>query len=135
MNTVNKLLKALNETITLEPDSWTISHQTVSGMRKWVSNIVPAELLMRSVKDSVNSLMTLNQDGNFYVKFPDEILSPDYGDNWGVTANYIEINNRAIAEMEGNLCRKGIMSSIKLLPAIPPSAKSWANCIILSQTQ
>ncbi len=133
MNTVNKLLKALNETITLEPDSWTISHQTVSGMRKWVSNIVPAELLMRSVKDSVNSLMTLNQDGNFYVKFPDEILSPDYGDNWGVTANYIEINNRAIAEMEGNLCRKGIMSSIKLLPAIPPSAKSWANCIILSQ--
>ena len=133
MNTVNKLLKALNETTTLEPDSWTISHQTVSGMRKWVSNIVPAELLMRSVKDSVNSLMTLNQDGNFYVKFPDEILSPDYGDNWGVTANYIEINNRAIAEMNGNLCRNGIMSSIKLLPAIPPSAKSWANCIILSQ--
>ena len=27
----------------------------------------------------------------------------------------------------------GILSCIKLLPAIPPSAKSWANCVIISQ--
>ena len=35
--------------------------------------------------------------------------------------------------MTGNICKNGLMSTIKLLPAIPPSAKSWANCIILSQ--
>ena len=133
MNTVNKLLKALNETTTLELDDWTIDKQFVSGMRKWIANIVPAELLNRSVKQAVESLDTLSQDGIFYKEFPDKIDTPDYGDNWGVTANYIEINNRAIAEMHGNLCKNGILSTIKLLPALPPSAKSWANCIILSQ--
>ena len=133
MNTVNKLLKSLDETIELEPDKFTQEHQFVSNMRKWIANIVPVELLSRSIKDSVNSLMTLNQDGNFYKTFPDNILSPDYGDNWGVHANYIEINNRAIAEMTGQDCRNGLFSTMKLLPAIPPSAKSWANCIILSQ--
>ena len=133
MNKVNKLLKALNEDILLSEDRWTKEHQFVSGMRKWVANIVPVELLIRSVKDAVNSLMTLNQDGNFYKTFPDKILTPDYGDNWGVSANYIEINNRAIAEMDKKCCRNGLLSAIKLLPAIPPSAKSWANCVILSQ--
>ena len=129
---------ALNEDISLKKDKWTGEHQYISEMKKWVANIVPAELLKRSVKDAVNSLMTLNQDGNFYKTFPPEIVTPDYGDNWGVTANYIEINNRAIAEMKindsgTNTCRNGLLSTIKLLPAIPPSAKSWANCIILSQ--
>ena len=149
MNSVNKLLKVLNEDTKLSLDKWTIEHQFVSGMRKWVGNIVPSELLTRSVKQAVESLMTLNQDGNFYDEFPENILTPDYGDKWGVSANYIEINNRAIAEMgvkggkskrdkiggqnDSGKCRNGIFSSIKLLPAIPPSAKSWANCIILSQ--
>lgn len=138
MNKVNKLLYALNENINLKVDNWTIEHQFVSGMRKWIANIVPYELLTRTVKDAVNSLMTLNQDGNFYNKFPDKVETPDYGDNWGVIANYIEINNRAIAYMGINengeyICRNGLLSTIKLLPAIPPSAKSWANCIILSQ--
>lgn len=133
MNYVNKLLQILDENIVLEPDALTNEHQYIAGEKKWVANIVPAELLKRSIKDAVNSLMTLNQDGNFYKVFPDEISTPDYGDNWGVTANYIEINNRSIAEMTGNICKNGLMSTIKLLPAIPPSAKSWANCIILSQ--
>lgn len=133
MNYVNKLLQVLDKNIVLEPDALTNEHQYIAGEKKWVANIVPAELLKRSIKDAVNSLMTLNQDGNFYKVFPDEILTPDYGDNWGVTANYIEINNRSIAEMTGNICKNGLMSTIKLLPAIPPSAKSWANCIILSQ--
>ncbi len=133
MNTVNKLLKSLNYDTKLKMDDWTIQHQFVSGMRKWIANIVPAELLTRSVKDAVESLVTLSQDGIFYDKFPDVIDSPNYGDNWGVSANYIEINNRAIAQMDGNECKSGLISSIKLLPAIPPSAKSWANCIILSQ--
>ena len=133
MNYVNKLLQVLDENIVLEPDALTSEYQYIAGEKKWVANIVPAELLKRSIKDAVNSLVTLNQDGNFYKVFPDEISTPDYGDNWGVTANYIEINNRSIAEMTGNICKNGLMSTIKLLPAIPPSAKSWANCIILSQ--
>ena len=133
MNRVNNLLKALNYDIQLTLDNFTINHQFVSGMKKWIGNIVPSELLNRSLKDAVNSLMTLNQDGNFYKTFPDNIQTPDYSDNWGVISNYIEINNRAIAEMKNNLCRNGLISTIKLLPAIPPSAKSWANCIILSQ--
>lgn len=133
MNKVNKLLQAFNENTNLVLDKWTTEHEYVAEMKKWIANIVPAELLKRSVKDAVNSLMTLNQDGNFYKTFPDKIYTPDYGDNWGVMANYIEINNRSIAEMTGNICKNGLMSTIKLLPAIPPSAKSWANCVILSQ--
>ena len=69
----------------------------------------------------------------FFREIPDNIVTPNYGDNWGRFANYIEINNRAIAKMQNSRCSDGIISSIKLLPAIPPSAKSWANCIILSQ--
>lgn len=133
MNSVNELLRALDYNTDLKPDVWTLKHQYVTGMRKWVANVLPVELLCRSLKNTVESLMTLNQDGNFYPKFPDKIESPDYGDKWGVSANYIEINNRAIAEMHNNICKNGLFSSIKLLPAIPPSAKSWANCIILSQ--
>ena len=133
MNTINKLLTALKEDTILSPDKWTIKHEFVSGMRKWIANILPSELLKRSIKQNVESLVTLNQEGIFYNSFPDNIETPDYGDNWGVTANYIEINNRAIAEMHKNTCKNGILSAIKLLPAIPPSAKSWANCIILSQ--
>ena len=133
MNAVNKLLNALNENLELVYDDWTKEKQYVSGMRKWVANIVPYDLLKRTVKDSINSLVTLSQDGIFYEKFPDEIRTPDYGDKWGVTANYFELNNRAIAEMTGKETKNGILSSIKILPAIPPSAKSWANCVILSQ--
>ena len=133
MSNVNKLLNALNENTILNLDEWSIKHQFISGAKKWIANILPYELLERNLKDTVNSLMTLNQDNNFYKEFPQEILTPNYGDNWGVTANYIEINNRAIAEMINNECRNGIISSMKLLPAIPPSAKSWANCVILSQ--
>ena len=132
-NFVNKLLIALNENIDLKPDEWTNQRITTSGMKKWVSNILPSELLQRSVKDAVNSLVTINESGNFYERFPDIINTPDYGDSWGRHANYIEINNRAIAEMYGDKTKNGILSSGKILPAIPPSAKSWANCVILSQ--
>ncbi len=133
MNNVNKLLLALNENTKLSIDKWTLDRQFVSGMRKWIGNIVPAELLKRSVKEAIESIDTLSQDGVFYEKFPNNILTPQYEDTWGVTANYIEINNRAIGEMNGNQTKNGILSCIKLIPAIPPSAKSWANCIILSQ--
>lgn len=133
MNSVNKLLVALGYDIKLNPDDWSEKNQYVSGMRKWIANIVPYDLLSRTVKQAVESLVTLSQDGIFYENFPEVVNTPDYGDKWGVSANYIEINNRAIAYMCGNETKDGIISSIKLLPAIIPSAKSWANCIILSQ--
>ena len=107
--------------------------QFENNNKKWISNIVPADLLNRSLKRAIDSIVTLSELGNFYKEFPSNVISPNYGDNWGRFANYIEINNRAIAEMNANKCSKGLISMIKLLPAIPPSAKSWANCVILSQ--
>jgi len=133
MNTVNKLLNSYNENVELQPDKWINNNIYTAGTKKWIANITPAEILKRSLKESIESLVTLSEDNIFYRNFPDNIITPNYGDNWGVNANYIEINNRAIAEMYGNKTRNGIISTIKLLPAIPPSAKSWANCIILSQ--
>lgn len=132
-NAVNELLKALGENINLEPDRWSIEHLYTSGFKKWIGNILPSELLNRTVKEAVESLVTINESLEFYPIFPDNIETPKYGDKWGRSANYIEINNRAIAEMTGDRTKNGILSSIKILPAIPPSAKSWANCVILSQ--
>ena len=132
-NYVNKLLENLNEDIKLKPDEWSRERMISAGNKRWITNILPAELLSRSVKQAVESLVTINESGEFYETFPDIIETPKYDDKWGRIANYIEINNRAIAEMEGERTKNGILSSIKLLPAIPPSAKSWANCIILSQ--
>ena len=133
MNEVNKLLMALGENVELQPDEWTKQHMIISQNKKWIANIVPCELLERSIKQAIESLVTLCECNEFFSVFPDNIATPNYGDKWGVRANYIEINNRAIAEMVGNKTQNGILSSIKILPAIPPSAKSWANCIILSQ--
>ena len=132
-NYVNKLLKALNENIGLSFDDWSIEHSIQSGNKKWITNILPSQLLTRSIKQSINSLVSLCECNEFFDTFPDIIETPNYGDKWGRSANYIEINNRAIAEMIENKTRNGILSSIKILPAIPPSAKSFANCIILSQ--
>lgn len=133
MNKVNKLLEATGHNTHLHYDKWSEEHMYVSGNKKWIANILPCELLNRSVKQAVESLVTLCECREFFKTFPDNIETPDYGDKWGRLANYIEINNRAIAEMHGNETKNGILSSIKLLPAIPPSAKSWANCVILSQ--
>ncbi len=135
MNSVNKLLKALNHTIKLKKDNWTEQHTyyALNTTKKWVANIIPSELLKRSVKKAVESIATLSEGNIFYERFPDYIETPNYGDNWGRLANYIEINNRAISEMRDKYDCCGILSMIKILPAIPPSAKSWANCVIISQ--
>ena len=133
MNNVNKLLEATGHNTHLHYDKWSSEHMYVKKKKKWIANILPCELLKRSVKQAVESLVTLCECQEFFKTFPDNIETPDYGDKWGRLANYIEINNRAIAEMHGNETKNGILSSIKLLPAIPPSAKSWANCVILSQ--
>lgn len=137
MNTVNKLLKAYGFSTTLHYDKWSEEHKyralNEGNLKQWISNILPAELLERTLKQAVESIVTLCECTTFYKTFPDDIKTPDYGDKWGRLGNYIEINNRAIAEMHSNRCKNGIISAIKILPAIPPSAKSWANCVILSQ--
>ena len=135
MNNVNKLLKANSYSIKLKKDMWTEekSYYGLNTGKKWIANIIPAELLTRSVKDAVESIVTLCESGIFYDKFPDNIETPNYGDNWGRFANYIEINNRAISKMIKDRDCCGTVSMIKILPAIPPSARSWANCIIISQ--
>ena len=136
-NTVNKLLNIKIGNDTLHYDKWSEEHKISaegSGhLKQWITNILPEELLKRSLKKAVDSIVSLCECTTFYRTFPDNVETPDYGDKWGRLANYIEINNRAIAEMTNTDCRNGIYSAIKLLPAIPPSAKSWANCIILSQ--
>ena len=50
MNIVNKLLETFGYNNILEKDNWTLKHQYISGMRKWVANIVPSELLKRTIK-------------------------------------------------------------------------------------
>ena len=128
-------LKACKHTTKLKEDKWTQSHTyyALNSNKKWIGNIVPSELLTRSVKNAIESIVTLSESGMFFEKFPDYIETPNYGDTWGRLANYIEINNRAISEMHNEKDCCGILSMIKILPAIPPSAKSWANCVIISQ--
>ncbi len=136
-NCVNKLLKALDGNINLQRDEFAdyIAFHGIGSAynKRWLGNIVPADVLKLSVKDAVNIIATLSESGVFYDKFPDNIETPNYGDKWGRLANYIEINDRAIATMDNGCTCKGILSCIKLLTAIPPSAKSWSNCVILSQ--
>ena len=102
-------------------------YRTVNG-KNWVTTN-PENLLKRNPEQAIQSICTLN---NHY-EIPSYILSPDYGDKWGRRANYIEINPRTVAMTIGNEKQEGLLNVIKLLPAIPPSAKSYANCIILSQ--
>lgn len=134
---VDKLLKALGENTKLKPDEYS-NYIAFHGFdnaynKRWLGNIVPADLLKLSVKKTIEIILTLSKGNEFCESFPNDIVTPYYGDNWGRFANYIEINDRAIATMDNGCTCKGILSCIKLLPAIPPSAKSFANCVILSQ--
>jgi hypothetical protein len=131
MNAVNDLLISLGEDIKLKKVC--LENIFNAGNRKWLANILPYELLSKSLKECVEILTTLDYSNHSYETFPDNVKSPNYGDKWGRIANYIEINNRAISEMDGNRCKNGLISAMKILPALPPSAKSWANCVILSQ--
>ena len=55
-NSVDKLLKALGENTHLSPDKWINEHLIIADKKKWVSNILPAELLNRSVKYNLRFL-------------------------------------------------------------------------------
>ncbi len=133
---VNKLIEAYGHAANFHFDKWSarLAYRAVGAPQKqWLARVLPYELLTRTLKKSVESILTLSESGIFYKSFPENVVTPNYGDNWGRSANYIEINDRAIAKMENERCSSGIISAIKLLPAIPPSARSWANCIVLSQ--
>ncbi|MBR3604803.1 MAG: hypothetical protein IKL52_02090 [Candidatus Gastranaerophilales bacterium] len=136
-NCVNKLLSALNfdTKLQINQDFNDKIYQSLGcyNPKKWVANIVPSEILNISLKEVIDLISTISEENVFYEFFPDIIKTPNYGDNWGRFANYIEINNRSIANMELDKTCCGIINSIKLLAAIPPSAKSFANCVILSQ--
>ncbi|MCD8377840.1 MAG: hypothetical protein LUB59_03535 [Candidatus Gastranaerophilales bacterium] len=108
-----------------ETDSKT--YNTLYG-KKWVTTN-PEDLLKRTPEQAIQSICTLNDN----YEIPSYILSPNYGDKWGRRANYIEINPRTVALAQGDEKQEGLLNVIKLLPAIPPSGKSYANCIILSQ--
>ncbi|MCD8024914.1 MAG: hypothetical protein LUE64_05220 [Candidatus Gastranaerophilales bacterium] len=137
MNIIDKLLFSLHETNLFEQNEQFINSafhgQGRAYMKKWEAGVIPYDFLKISVKEAINKIMNLSEGGIFYETFPNSIKTPNYGDKWGRLANYIEINNRYFAEMEGEKCKNGIFNMIKLLPCIPPSAFSWANCIIISQ--
>ena len=113
-------------------DNWTNEHLYQVGYKKWV-NASPNELLKRTPEQAMQSILTLTKPDNQYPGIPPCIYPPNYGDKWGRHANYIEINPRAIAKYENGKVSEGLIQAMKLLPAIPPSPKSFANCIVLSQ--
>lgn len=113
-------------------DMWTHSHLYQVGMKKWV-NAHPIELLKRTPEQAIQSICTLIKPNDQYPGIPSYIPSPNFGDKWGRHANYIEINPRAIAKYENGRVTDGLLQTIKLLPAIPTSPNSFANCILLSQ--
>ncbi len=137
LSVVDKLLFAVNQTgdFTFDEDIINKAFKGINRafMKKWLGGIMPSELLTKNLKESINDIINLSEGGYFYKKFPDKMYSPNYGDKWGRLANYIEINNRYISEMHNERCKNGIFGMIKILPAIPPSAFSFANCIIISQ--
>ena len=99
MNYVNKLLKAFNYStkLTKALNFENKTYKALNCFKKWIGNIVPSDVLNIDLKESINLISTLSESGIFYEFFPETILTPNYGDNWGRFANYIEINNRAIA--------------------------------------
>lgn len=99
--------------------------------RKWVV-AHPADLLKRSLGQSLQSIATLTQT-KWHPEITNAVYSPNYGDNWGRHATYIEMNPRVVGTKHGNLSREGLIGMIKMLPGIPASSKSHANCLILSQ--
>lgn len=113
-------------------DNWTKSHLYQVGFKKWL-NAHPIELMKRTAEQAIQSICTLIKPDNQYPGIPSYIPTPNFGDKWGRKANYIEINPRTIAKYEGNRATEGLLQTLKLLPALPTSSNSFANCIILSQ--
>ena len=65
INTVNKLLKAYGHNETLHYDKWSEKHKyralNNGHLKQWISNIVPSELLERTLKKAIESIdITIN---------------------------------------------------------------------------
>lgn len=112
-------------------DNWTNEHIYTAQSKKWV-NARPEELLRRTPENTIQSLCTVVSDSS-NPHIPSYIPSPDFGNNWGRHANYIEINPRVIAKYENGRVSDGLLNTMKLMLAVPPSSNSFANCIVLSQ--
>ena len=80
-NCVNKLLSALDQNVHLTYDEFSnyIAFHAIglAYSKRWLGNIVPADVLKLSVKDAVNIIMTLSEGEIFYNKFPDSIKTPN----------------------------------------------------------
>ena len=113
-------------------DAYTHSHLYQVGLKKWL-NAHPIELMKRTPEQVIQSICTLIKPNEQYPGIPSYIPTPNFGDKWGRHANYIEINPRTIAKYENGKITDGLLQTLKLLPAIPTSPNSFANCIILSQ--
>jgi len=113
-------------------DNWTKEHFYIVNDKRWV-NAPPNELLKRSPEQVIQAICTITKPDNQYPGIPSCIMSPNYGDKWGRYANYIEINPRLVAKYDNGKITEGLFGVMKLLPAIPPSSKRGANCILLSQ--
>ena len=115
-------------------DNWTKEHIYQVGNKKWV-NARPPELLRRTPEQVIQSMCTLTKPDNQYPGIPPYIPSPNFGDKWGRYANYIEINPRILATYDNNSNKLtgGLLGAMKILPALPTSPNTFANCIVLSQ--
>lgn len=136
VNSVEKIYSALTKGASFKVDDWTLQNRYFGSNRPdkvWVAGVEPAQALKRDLKDSINSILTLAYGTEVPKKMPKVIKTPNYGDNWGRNANYIEINNRALAQMKNNRTTGAMVGAIKMLPLIPPSADKWANCVLISQ--
>lgn len=129
---IKKLFWILTGRNSVYEDDWTKQHLYQAGWKKWV-NASPTELVKRTPEQAIQSICTLTKPNDNIPHIPSWIPSPNFGDKWGRHANYIEINPRIVAKYENGYPREGLLGVIKLLPAIPSSPNSFANCLILSQ--
>ncbi|MBE7711653.1 MAG: hypothetical protein E7Z92_05890 [Cyanobacteria bacterium SIG31] len=129
---VKKLFYHLTGRNRVYEDKWTQTKLVQAGIKKWV-NAHPIELIKRSAEQAIQSICTITKPNKSSPKIPAKIQTPNFGNNWGRNANYIEINPRVIAKYSDGKITDGLLQVIKLLPAIPTSPNSAANCIVLSQ--
>ncbi len=129
---VKKLFYIMSGKNAVYEDIWTHKHLWQVGLKKWV-NAHPTELLKRTPEQAIQSICTIIKPNMQYPGIPDIIPTPNFGNNWGRHANYIEINPRIIAKYNNGNATEGLLQTIKLLPALPTSPNSFANCIVLSQ--
>ncbi len=135
-NAINKLYYVL--TGEKEPKTCSLKDEVIwigaghANNKKWLGSKHPKDALTQPVSKAIEDTLALCEGGSLDT-IPKNIKTPFFPSNWGRHANYIEINPRALAKMEGDSCSEGILGAIKMLPLIPPSGKNFANCIVVSQ--